>query len=60
MCMCVCVCVCVCVCYESNTTQAEERKSERYADLADNIKKAGYMCCVCPVQEAILTMTVSL
>ena len=38
------------VCYESNTTQAEERKRERYADLADNIKKAGYVCYVCPVQ----------
>ena len=38
------------VCYESNTTQAEERKRERYANLADNIKKAGYVCYVCPVQ----------
>ena len=36
--MCVCVCVCECVCVSV------------YADLADNIKKAGYVCYVCPVQ----------
>ena len=38
------------VCYETNTVQAEARKRERYTDLANNIKRAGYKCYIRPLQ----------